>query len=136
MPTIKRYGKIDAGSLAAVADEPMDNGDWRPLDDVFPDREPNEDEALSGPVIDINHNGIARVWAIGPKPAGVLADDRRRRRQSAMPEALAVLERHRTQADYGITATLTDDQATAWAVYLQGLRDYPETGIWPVHPFN
>lgn len=134
MPTIKRYGKIEGGLLASVADERLDDGDWRPLNDVYPDQEPGAEEALSGPVIDVQPYRITRAWTIGPKPADVLADDRRRRRDTALPQALAMLERHRTQRDFGLPTTLTDDQATAWAVYLQGLRDYPETGVWPEKP--
>ena len=68
---------------------------------------------------------------VEPIPPG---ESRRGRRDAAMPEALNILSRHRNQKDYGLPPTLSDEQATAWAVYLQGLRDYPETGAWPDKP--
>lgn len=66
--------------------------------------------------------------------AAAEAAKRRAERDAAMPEALNILSRHRNQKDYGIPTTLTDEHAVAWAVYLQGLRDYPETGVWPDKP--
>ncbi|SMF92348.1 hypothetical protein SAMN02982917_0570 [Azospirillum oryzae] len=66
--------------------------------------------------------------------AAAEAAKRRAERDAAMPEALNILSRHRNQRDYGITTTLTEEQAAAWAAYLQGLRDYPETGEFPSAP--
>ncbi len=62
------------------------------------------------------------------------AERMRGERDAAMPEPLNILSRHRNQRDFGLPTTLTDEQAVAWAVYLQGLRDYPETGMWPDKP--
>ncbi|PWC69090.1 hypothetical protein TSH7_01195 [Azospirillum sp. TSH7] len=87
---------------------------------------------------DPERDRIVRVWGVEPIPpeeiaAGALAQ-RRGERDAAMPEALNILSRHRNQRDYGLPTTLTDEQSVAWAVYLQGLRDYPETGVWPDKP--
>ncbi|HUD30159.1 MAG TPA: phage tail assembly chaperone [Novosphingobium sp.] len=66
----------------------------------------------------------------------------RRDRGNRMGVALAVLERHRNQKEFGLATTLTDAAATAWAIYLQALRDIPEIQAdpaaieWPVEPAN
>ncbi|WP_109150418.1 hypothetical protein [Azospirillum sp. TSO5] len=87
---------------------------------------------------DVENGRIIRVWAVEPIPpeeiAAAEAAKRRSERDAAMPEPLNILSRHRNQRDFGLPTTLTDEQAVAWAVYLQGLRDYPETGVWPDKP--
>ncbi|QCG93974.1 hypothetical protein E6C67_08480 [Azospirillum sp. TSA2s] len=87
---------------------------------------------------DPEHDRIVRRWNVEPIPpeeiAAAEAAKRRAERDAAMPEPLNILSRHRNQKDFGLPTTLTDEQAVAWAVYLQGLRDYPETGVWPDKP--
>ena len=89
-------------------------------------------------VLDPENDRIVRVWGVEPIPpeeiAAAEAAKRRAERDAAMAEPLNVLSRHRNQRDYGLPTTLTDEQAVEWAVYLQGLRDYPETGVWPDKP--
>lgn len=58
----------------------------------------------------------------------------RRDRDSLLSPVLKVLDRHRNQADFGLPTTLTTEQATAWAVYAQELRDLPETTTDPANP--
>lgn len=81
---------------------------------------------------------IKRVRDVEPIPPEEIAAaelaKRRGERDAAMAEPLNILSRHRNQKDFGLPTTLTDEQAVAWAVYLQGLRDYPETGVWPDKP--
>lgn len=104
---------------------PYNQATHRPVPDAF-------DEMPDGA------GGVQLVQRIEPIPpeeiAAERAAERRADRDSAMPEALNVLSRHRNQKDYGLPTTLTDEQAAAWSVYLQGLRDFPETGIWPDKP--
>ena len=76
MATLKRHGKIEGGVLSIVADEPMDGGDWRALDDVYPDAEPGEGERLHGPQITITAGLVTRTWANGPLTADELAEVR------------------------------------------------------------
>lgn len=87
---------------------------------------------------DPDNDRIVRNWGVEPIPpekiAAMGAVKRRAERDEAMPEALNILSRHRNQKDYGLPTTLTDEQAVAWAFYLQGLRDYPETAEWPERP--
>ncbi|MFD1627642.1 hypothetical protein [Azospirillum griseum] len=81
---------------------------------------------------------ILRVWDVELIPPDDLAVEaaakRRSERDTAMAEPLAILSRHQNQRDFDIPTTLTDEQAMKWALYLQGLRDYPETGVWPKKP--
>lgn len=70
-----------------------------------------------------------------PEDLAIQEIERRRiRRTAALQPILDLLSRHRNQADYGLPTTLTQEQAAAWAVYAQALRDYPETGVWPKAP--
>lgn len=55
-------------------------------------------------------------------------------RGARLYEALAILDRHRNQADFGLPTTLTAEQATAWAVYAQALRDLPANTVDPANP--
>lgn len=55
-------------------------------------------------------------------------------RDARLSAALAVLDRHRNQVDFGLSATLTTEQAHAWAVYAQALRDLPEATVDPTRP--
>lgn len=87
---------------------------------------------------DPDNDRIVRKWGVEPRPPDEIAAaevaKRRSERDAAMVKPLELLSRHRNQKDYGIATTLTDEQAAAWAVYLQYLRDYPETGVWPIPP--
>lgn len=73
-------------------------------------------------------------------PAEQLAYAARRRRQARLEDAIALLERHRNQVDFGIPATLSVDQIAAVAVYAQALRDipaqmgFPAEIAWPQPP--
>lgn len=63
-------------------------------------------------------------------------------RDTKLAAALALLDRHRNQADFGLPTTLTAEQAKAWAIYAQALRDLPENTPdpaapeWPVAPMD
>nr|WP_158300745.1 phage tail assembly chaperone [Chromobacterium sp. ATCC 53434] len=69
-----------------------------------------------------------------PRPAATadeLAALARQQRDGLLNSALAVLDRHEQQKRYGLSPTLTDEQAQQWAVYVQGLRDVPQQGQFP-----
>jgi Phage tail assembly chaperone protein len=61
-------------------------------------------------------------------------------RDSLLATAIAKLDRHRNQRDFGIPTTLTDAQARECAQYAQDLRDLPATVTdpatvaWPPNP--
>lgn len=110
---------------------------YRCLPEVLPDYDPAiqyrlpPEEPIPPDATEYRHRVIDKT---AEQIAAETAAERRRERDAAMPEALNVLDRHRNQRDYGLPCALTDEQAAAWAVYLQALRDYPETGDWPVRP--
>lgn len=102
---------------AAGAGLPLPGADWTPI---------TADAALAilnpGPSSD-------EIWAA-----------LRTERDKRLIAATAILDRHRNQRDFGLTTTLTDAEATAWATYAQSLRDLPEATSdpaapkWPVEP--
>lgn len=67
-------------------------------------------------------------------------DALRAERDVRLASALAILDRHRNQADFGFPTTLTQEQAVAWAAYAQALRDLPDitddpaAPVWPEVP--
>lgn len=64
----------------------------------------------------------------------------RAQRAALIADASAMLDRHRNQKEFGLATTLTDAKAAEWALYLQALRDMPDTApdlanpVWPVPP--
>ncbi|SBV94124.1 putative Tail fiber assembly protein [uncultured Alphaproteobacteria bacterium] len=89
-----------------------------------------------------------RVAHLGPLPEGAttapptptapseadLLAALRTERDARLAAALALLDRHRNQADFGLPTTLSTAQAKAWAVYAQALRDLPEITTDPAVP--
>jgi len=55
-------------------------------------------------------------------------------RDARLAVAVAILDRHRNQVDFGLAPTLTDEQALAWATYAQALRDLPGNTADPADP--
>lgn len=60
-------------------------------------------------------------------------------RSKRLARALAILERHRTQKDFKLTTTISDEKAKEWADYAQDLRDITlqkDFGpiVWPDEP--
>lgn len=55
-------------------------------------------------------------------------------RDARLSVALSLLDRHRNQADFGLPTTVSQTQATAWAIYAQALRSLPETTTDPASP--
>lgn len=96
----------------------------------------------------VHRDGAWTVEAVAAEPeeaAEISEDERawdqlRGERSRRLHDALAMLERHRTQTDFGLPTTLTADQAKAWAVYAQALRDLPaacadpKAVAWPQQP--
>lgn len=74
--------------------------------------------------------------AVDPPPTSEaeLWERLRRERDARLADALAILDRHRNQVDFGLSPTLSADQARAWAVYAQALRDLPEHTTNPASP--
>jgi hypothetical protein len=63
----------------------------------------------------------------------------RQKRDKRLAQALAVLERHRTQKEFGLATSISDVKAREWAHYAQDLRDITlQKGagpiIWPEEP--
>lgn len=75
-----------------------------------------------------------------PLTADELWEALRAERYTRLAVAVALLDRHRNQVDFGLAPTLTDEQALAWATYAQALRDFPATNPdltspdWPEPP--
>lgn len=73
-------------------------------------------------------------------PEPTAAEKLRWERDARLSVAVALLDRHRNQRDFGLPTTLTDEQAVAWASYAQALRDLPantadpENPVWPEPP--
>ena len=95
----------------------VDNHGWRSVSEAG---DCGEDEVFQTDQPDLT----------GPDPWPAL----RVARDTRLTAALAMLDRHRNQVDFGLATTLTGEQATAWAVYAQALRDLPETTIDPAVP--
>lgn len=89
-----------------------------------------------------------RITNLGPLPEGATAEPPpppeppeadlwaalRAERDARLSVALSLLDRHRNQADFGLPTTLTAEQATAWAIFAQTLRDFPEITADPAKP--
>jgi hypothetical protein len=63
----------------------------------------------------------------------------RNSRDRQLAKALAILERHRNQKDFGLATSISDETAREWAHYAQDLRDItlqtePGPIIWPEEP--
>lgn len=69
-----------------------------------------------------------------PPPEAEVWERLRRERDARLEDALALLDRHRNQVDFGLAPSLSDEQARAWAVYAQALRDLPEITTDPANP--
>lgn len=67
------FGTIEGGVLTIVSSTALDDGDWRPLTDIWPDRDPSAVETLTGPVITITGGAVTRVWTLGPIPQEEIA---------------------------------------------------------------
>ncbi|MEA4836865.1 MAG: phage tail assembly chaperone [Rhodospirillaceae bacterium] len=97
------------------------------------------DGILAGQIVTVADGALAvcdppkpREPELPPEPTA--AEKLRWERNARLYEALAVLDRHRNQAGFGLPTTLTAEQATAWAVYAQELRDLPATTVDPANP--
>lgn len=66
------HGKIVDGKLVCVSCVVLDDGDWRPLTDFWPDRDPTEIETLTGPVITVTPVAVTRVWSLTLLPDSVI----------------------------------------------------------------
>lgn len=64
----------------------------------------------------------------------------RQHRDAMLQDALNVLDRHDKQVRYGLSPTLTNEEAKSVAVYAQALRDVPQQAgfpreiVWPDVP--
>ncbi len=109
---------------------------------VYPVTDPGQpDPALyrvTGQRVEIDGDGATLVYDAEPIPAEEIASAQfaalRTERDARLAAALAILDRHRNQVDFGLPSTLTAEQATAWAVYAQALRDLPERTADPASP--
>lgn len=109
---------------------------------VYPVTDPGKpDPALyrvTGQRVEIDGDGATLVYDAEPIPAEEIASAQfaalRTERDARLAAALAILDRHRNQVDFGLPSTLTAEQATAWAVYAQALRDLPEDTADPAAP--
>lgn len=134
---------------AILADPPPplapNKGAWLPADPLPP--APDGAVQITGTTGAEIDGRWVRSWVTEPlSPEQIAAAEAaawamlRAERADRLAAATAMLDRHRNQRDFGLSTTLTDDQATAWAVYAQALRDLPETTInpaapdWPVAP--
>lgn len=93
---------------------------------------------VTGQHVERTEDGATLVYAAEPIPAEEIAATQfealRTERDTRLAAALAILDRHRNQVDFGLPSTLTAEQATAWAVYAQALRDLPERTADPASP--
>ncbi len=93
---------------------------------------------VAGQRVEIDGDGATLVYAAEPIPAEEIAATQfealRTERDTRLAAALAILDRHRNQVDFGLPSTITAEQATAWAVYAQALRDLPERTADPAAP--
>ena len=115
---------------------------------VYPVTDPGApDPALyrvTGQRVEIDGDGATLVYDAEPIPAEEIAAAKfaalRIERDARLAAALAILDRHSNQVEFGLPSTLTAEQATAWAVYAQALRDLPERTAdpaapeWPIAP--
>ncbi|WP_457571313.1 phage tail assembly chaperone [Desulfovulcanus sp.] len=55
----------------------------------------------------------------------------KQKRNKLIDEVVWMLDRHRNQKEFGLATTITDEQATVLAQYIQKLRDIPEQEGFP-----
>ena len=73
----------------------------------------------------------ALVLAALPLPSSDPEGDERRWRDAELSALLWLRERHRDQREIEVTTTLSEDQFKALLVYLQALRDWPQSPDFP-----
>lgn len=64
-------------------------------------------------------------------PMSTKADDERKWRDAELSAFMWLRERHRDQLDIGTTTTLTSEQFNELLVYIQALRDWPQSPHFP-----
>lgn len=81
--------------------------------------------------------GYAEEWLDDNSPElfylspGQIADNERAWRDGQLSSVKWLRERHRDQQDIGGACTLTDDQFQELLVYMQSLRDWPQSPGFP-----
>lgn len=64
-------------------------------------------------------------------PATTKADDERKWRDAELASVVWLRERHRDQREIGGSTSLTGDQFVELLVYMQALRDWPQSADFP-----
>lgn len=90
-----------------------------------------EYQALLGGVIEVDASGFPRVALPVPPTLDQLRDMERAWRDLALSAAAGLRERHRDQLEIGADTTLTAEQFTELLVYMQALRDWPQSEAFP-----
>jgi hypothetical protein len=85
----------------------------------------------SGKLIVADENGVPFLVDPLPPTADDLASAERKWRDAQLQSAMWLRERHRDQQEIGSGTTLSDDQFGALLVYMQALRDWPQSPEFP-----
>ncbi|MDR8387446.1 phage tail assembly chaperone [Pseudomonas sp. JL2] len=94
------------------------------------------DELLAGQsqgkFIDFSHEDGPVLIDPPPTSPEVLAAIERRWRDERLLETDGIVSRHRDELEGGVTTTLTAEQYTELQAYRQSLRNWPESGQFPL----
>lgn len=87
--------------------------------------------ALLGRVIEGDEHGMPRLALPVPPAIAQLQDQERTWRDQTLAVTEGLRDRHRDQLEIGVTTTLTPEQFTELLVYMQTLRDWPQSDAFP-----
>lgn len=83
-----------------------------------------------GKVITLSDKGVPVLSEPVEAPVDILAKEREWR-DAQLQSAMWLRERHRDQKEIGGSTTLSDDQFAELLVYMQALRDWPQSPDFP-----
>ncbi len=83
-----------------------------------------------GKLITLNEKGVPVLSEPVEKPVDVSAKEREWR-DAQLQSAMWLRERHRDQQEIGGSTTLSNDQFAELLVYMQALRDWPQSPEFP-----
>lgn len=83
-------------------------------------------------VIGRDAEGSPTLSVLPPPTDAVLAEQERRWRDVALASAAGLRDRHRDQLEIEVDTALSDEQFKELLVYMQALRDWPQSPDFPV----
>jgi hypothetical protein len=87
--------------------------------------------ALLGKVLAVDEHGYPVLAVEQPPTIGQLVGNERAWRDQLLSMLMGVRDRHRDQLEIEVATTLSGEQFTELLVYMQALRDWPQSADFP-----